>query len=53
MENGKLRFDGEYKNDFQWNGKGYDINGKFSFEINNGNGKIKDIMMMVKLNVNM
>ena len=39
---GLVRFEGEYLNDKKWNGKGYDINGNIIYELNNGNGKIKE-----------
>ena len=39
--NGKLRFEGEYSNDETWNGKGYNINGDFEYELKNGSGKVK------------
>ena len=40
--NGKLEYEGEYLFDAKWNGKGYDENGNLLYEINNGNGKIKE-----------
>ena len=38
----KLVFEGEYLNGKIWNGKGYNINGKIEFEINNGKGYVKE-----------
>ena len=35
----KLEFEGEYLYDKKWNGKGFDIDGKLIYELNNGNGK--------------
>ena len=40
LEN-KLIFEGEYKNDKVWNGKGYDPHGKMVYELIDGNGKVK------------
>ena len=40
--NGKLKYDGEYLFDNKYNGKGYEQNGNIIFELNNGNGKIKE-----------
>ena len=40
-QNGKLKFEGEYKNGIKWNGIGYDIKGNISFEIINGKGIFK------------
>ena len=34
-------FEGEYKNDLRWNGKGYDDNNNILYELKNGNGYIK------------
>ena len=42
FSNGKLAFEGEYKNGLKWTGKGYDIKGNITYEINNGKGKIKE-----------
>ena len=39
---GEIIFEGEYKDDKKWNGKGYDEDGNVIYEINNGNGKIKE-----------
>ena len=38
----KIKFDGEYKNDLKWNGKGYDALNNIAGILNNGNGKIKE-----------
>ena len=38
----KLEYEGEYLYDKKWNGKGYDNNGKIIYELNNGNGKVKE-----------
>ena len=40
--NGKLEYDGEFLYDKKWNGKGYDENGNIIYELNNGNGKVKE-----------
>jgi len=39
--NGNLKFEGMYKDDMEWKGKGFDINGELEYEIKNGNGQIK------------
>ena len=39
---GKLLFEGEYRDDLKWNGKGYDPDGKVAYELINGNGKVKE-----------
>ena len=39
---GKLEYEGEFLFDKKWNGKGYDENGNIIYEINNGNGKVKE-----------
>ena len=36
--NGKIQFEGEYKNGKRWNGKGYDYKGNETFEIKDGKG---------------
>ena len=38
---GKLEFNGEYLFNKKWNGKGYDENGNVIYEINDGNGSIR------------
>ena len=38
----KLFFEGEYLNGLKWNGKGYDEDGKVAFELNEGNGVVKE-----------
>ena len=38
--NGKLIFEGEYKNDKKWNGKGYDASKNIVYELIKGNGKV-------------
>ena len=40
FDNGLIKFEGEYKYDSIWNGKGYDYNGKEQFEIKEGTGNI-------------
>ena len=45
--NGELRFEGEYLNGKRWNGKGYNKQGIIEFEIKEGIGKEKNIIMMV------
>jgi len=42
-----LLFEGEYLNGKWWNGKGYDQNENVSFEIKDGKGLIKDMIIMV------
>ena len=44
----KIKFEGEYKNDHRWNGKGYD-NNKIVYELKNGNGYVKEYYDNVKL----
>ena len=39
---GKLNFEGEYKNGKKWNGKGYDKNNNVIYEIKEGKGYIKE-----------
>jgi len=39
---GQVKFEGEYLDGKEWNGKGYNINGELIFEINNGNGNVKE-----------
>ena len=46
--NGKLLFEGEYLKNKKWNGKGYDGKNKKVFEITNGKGKSKN--MIIKTN---
>ena len=41
-DKGKLKFDGEYLNGKKWNGMGYTIENKIAYEVNNGNGYIKE-----------
>ena len=41
-ENSQLKFEGEYLQGKLWNGKGYNKNGIFEFEIINGKGYIKE-----------
>ena len=38
---GQLKFIGEYLNGKEWNGKGYDINGNYLYELKDGKGFIK------------
>jgi len=40
--NGRLEYEGEYLNDKKWNGKGYDEKGNLIYQLNNGNGQIKE-----------
>ena len=40
--NGKLKFEGEYKNGIMWNGNGYNIDEELEFELKKGKGKIKE-----------
>ena len=39
---GQLIFKGEYLNGKRWNGKGYDINNAFAYELKNGKGLVKE-----------
>ena len=39
---GYLEYEGEYLYDRKWNGKGFDENGNIIYELNNGNGKVKE-----------
>ena len=41
FDNGKIYFEGEYLNGKMWNGKGYNKNGDYDFEIKNGKGIVK------------
>ena len=45
--NGKLKYEGEYLFKEKWKGKYYDENGNIIYEINDGTGKIKEIIKMV------
>ena len=38
----KVEFEGDFLLDKKWEGKGYDENGNISYELKNGNGKIKE-----------
>ena len=38
--NNKIKFDGEFKYNKKWTGKGYDLKGNIKYEINNGSGSI-------------
>ena len=44
---GNIKFEGEYLNGRRWNGKEDDKNNKIMFEIKNGNGQVKDIMIFI------
>ena len=39
--NGNIKFEGIYKDDMEWEGKGFNINGELVYEITNGKGEIK------------
>ena len=39
MRNGKIIFEGKYKEGLIWTGKGFNTNGEIIFQINNGNSK--------------
>ena len=41
FDNGKIEFEGEFKNGEKWDGKGYDIKGNLIYQLINGNGNIK------------
>ncbi len=38
--NGNLQFEGIQKENMKWEGKGFNIDGEFEYEIKNGNGRI-------------
>ena len=42
--NKKLEYEGEFLYGKKWNGKGYDWNGNITYELNNGNGKVKEYL---------
>ena len=42
MNKNKIKFKGYYINGIRWNGKGYDENGNISYELKNGDGKVKE-----------
>ena len=42
FHNGKLEYEGEYLFYKKWNGKGYDENGNVIYELNRGNGTVKE-----------
>ena len=44
-----IQFEGEYLNGKQWNGKGYDEDGNIIYELNNGNGTIKEYSLTDKI----
>ena len=46
IENGNLKFEGEYKNDLKWNGKG---SNNLVYELKNGKGLIKEYWFSDKL----
>ena len=48
-KNNILRFEGEFKNGNKWHGKGYDSKGDILYELNNGNGKVKEYYKNGKL----
>ena len=37
-----MEYEGEFRYDKKWNGKGYDENGNLIYELINGNGKVKE-----------
>ena len=39
---GILEYEGEFLFNKKWNGKGYDIYGNILYELNNGNGNVKE-----------
>ena len=47
--NGKLMFEGEYRYDKKWNGKGYDSFGNIIYELKDGKGIIKEYNNLGKL----
>ena len=40
--NEKLEYEGEFLFNKKWNGKGYDKYGNIIYELNNGNGKVRE-----------
>ena len=48
-DNGSIQFEGEYFDGRRWNGKGYSYKGIKEFEINNGNGYIKEYNYYTKI----
>ena len=44
---GKLEYEGEYLYEKKWNGKGYDYKGNIIYELNNGNGKVKEYYKII------
>ena len=42
LENGKIIFEGEYRNSNRWNGKMYNFKDNISYDIINGSGKVKE-----------
>ena len=42
-----IKFEGEYLYGKRWNGKGYDHNGNYKYEIKNGEGISKNMIIMV------
>jgi len=38
----KLIFEGEFKNDLRWNGKGYDNQNNIIYELKDGKGYVKE-----------
>ena len=40
--NGHLIYEGEYKDDNKWNGRGYDRNKNIIYELNDGSGKTRE-----------
>ena len=40
--NGRLEYEGEYLYNKKWEGKGYDKNGNRIYELNEGNGTVKE-----------
>ena len=41
----KILFEGEYLNGKKWNGKGYDLNNNLSYELKEGKGYLKELMI--------
>ena len=39
---GELEYEGEYRFNRKWNGKGYDKTGNIIYELINGNGNVKE-----------
>ena len=48
-KNGNIKFEGEYLNNKKWNGKLYDLLNNIIYELKNGKGLIKNIIIVIIL----